>query len=90
MEPPTEQVFQTREQLLASVQEHALSYGYAVTIIRSVRDRNVCIGCDRGGVYKDRIDGEDGAKRRKTSTRRIGCPFSLYARKLAKSNQWEL
>jgi malonate-semialdehyde dehydrogenase (acetylating)/methylmalonate-semialdehyde dehydrogenase len=85
-----EQVFETREQLLASIQEHALSHGYAITIIRSARDRNICLGCDRGGNYKDRINAEDGAKRRKTSTRRIGCPFRLYAKKLIDSNRWEI
>ena len=35
MEPPTEQVFDSRELLIASVREHALSQGYAVTTIRS-------------------------------------------------------
>jgi hypothetical protein len=89
MEPPMEQVFDTREQLLASIQEHAISYGYAITIIRSARDRNICLGCDRGGYYHDRIDAPEGAKRRKTSTKRIGCPFRLYAKKLDTS-QWEI
>jgi hypothetical protein len=85
-----EQVFETREQLLASIQEHALSHGYAITTIRSNRDRNISLGCDRGGVYYDHINALDGAKRRKTSTRRIDCPFRLYAKKLIASNQWEI
>jgi hypothetical protein len=89
MEPPMEQVFETREQLLASIQEHALSYGYAITTIRSNRDRNISLGCDRGGVYHDYINAPDRAKRRKTSTRRIDCPFRLYAKKL-RSDQWEI
>jgi hypothetical protein len=90
MEPLMEQVFETREQLLASIQEHALSHGYAITTIRSNRDRNISLGCDRGGVYYDHINALDGAKRRKTSTRRIDCPFRLYAKKLIASNQWEI
>ena len=89
MEPPKEDVFETRNQLLDSIQEHALSHGYAITIIRSVRDRNITLGCDRGGIYHDRINALDGAKRRKTSTKRIGCPFRLYGKKLA-SNQWQI
>jgi hypothetical protein len=84
-----QQVFDTREQLLASIQEHALSHGYAITIIRSSRDRNICLGCDRGGLYYDRIDASEGAKRRRTSTKRIGCPFRLYAKKL-NTSQWEI
>jgi hypothetical protein len=90
MEPPIEQVFDTREQLLASIQQHALSHGYAITTIRSARDRNISLGCDRGGVYKDHINALDGAKRRKTSTRRIDCPFRLYAKKLIDTDQWEI
>lgn len=31
-----------------------------------------------GGVYHDRVGAPNGAQRRKTSTRRIGCPFDLY------------
>jgi hypothetical protein len=64
-----EQVFGTREQLLASIQEHALSHGYAITTIRSNRDRNISLGCDRGDVYYNYINALDRAKQRKTSTR---------------------
>jgi hypothetical protein len=78
-----EKVFETREQLLASIQQHALSYGYAITTVRSTKDTNITLGCDRGGVYHDRIDAPDGAKRRRTSTKRIGCQFRLYAKKLS-------
>lgn len=84
-----EQVFETREQLLASIQQHALTYGYAITTVSSSRDRNITLGCDRGGRYHDRIDALDGAKRRKTSTKRINCPFRLYAKKL-NTGQWEI
>jgi hypothetical protein len=89
MEPPTEQVFETREQLLASIQQHALAHGYAITTVSSSRDRNITLGCDRGGRYHDRIDAPDRAKRRKTSTKRISCPFRLYAKKLD-TGQWEI
>jgi hypothetical protein len=85
-----EQVFETREHLLASIQEHALSHGYDITTIRSNRDRNISLSYDRGGVYHDYINAPDRAKRRKTSTRRIDCPFRLYAKKLIKTSQWEL
>ena len=53
MEPPIEQVFETREQLLTSIRQHALSHGYAITIINSAKERNICLGCDRGGVYHE-------------------------------------
>jgi thiamine biosynthesis lipoprotein ApbE len=81
--------FETREQLLASIQQHALAHGYAITTVSSSKDRNITLGCDRGGYYQDQINGPDRAKRRKTSTKRIGCPFRLYAKKL-RNNQWEI
>jgi len=89
MEPPKEGVFETREQLLASIQQHALSYGYVITTISSNPSRNITLGCDRGGIYHDRINAPNGAKRRKTSTKRTGCPFRLYGKKLA-NNQWQI
>jgi hypothetical protein len=82
MEPLTKQVFETREQLLTSIQQHALTHGYAITTVSSSRDRNITLSYDRGGRYHDRIDALDRAKRRKTSTKRISYPFRLYAKKL--------
>jgi len=56
MEPPTEQIFDSRELLVASVRQHALSHGYATTIIRSTVNRQVYLGCDRGGTYHNRVN----------------------------------
>lgn len=78
MEAPPEAIYSTREDLLMSVRNFALSQGYVVTIRRSTANKNVVLGCDMGGVYHDRVGALEGAKRRKTSTRRIGCPFELY------------
>lgn len=89
MEPPTEQVFDSRELLIASVREHALLQGYAVTTIRSNTNKNVFLGCDRGGIYHDRINALEGENRRLTTTRRIGCPFRLYGKRVSE-DKWEL
>jgi thiamine biosynthesis lipoprotein ApbE len=89
MNPPAEQVFESKEKLLASIQQHALAHRYAITTVSSSRDRNITLGCDRGGYYHDQVNAPDRAKRRKTSTKRIGCPFRLYAKKL-RSDQWEI
>jgi malonate-semialdehyde dehydrogenase (acetylating)/methylmalonate-semialdehyde dehydrogenase len=78
MEVPPEAIYSTREDLLTSVRNFALSQGYVVTIRRCTANKNVVLGCDMGGVYYDRVRALEGAKRRKTSTRRIGCPFELY------------
>jgi hypothetical protein len=84
-----EQVFETREQLLASIQQHTLAHGYAITTVSSSKGRNITLSYDRGGYYQDQINAPDGAKRRKTSTKRIGYPFRFYAKKL-RNNQWEI
>lgn len=89
MESPVEQDFDSRELLLASVREHAFSQGYAITVIRSNANKNVFLGCDRGGTYHDRVNALDGAKRRLTSTRRISCPFRLYGKRIS-DHKWEL
>jgi MULE transposase domain len=90
MEPPTEQIFDSRELLIDSVRQHALSQGYAISITGANANRNVSLGCDRGGKYHDRINAPEGAKRRLTTTRRIGCPFKLYGKKILNSEKWEL
>jgi hypothetical protein len=76
-----DQSYDSREELLSTLRNYAVSQGYAITTIRSNADRNICIGCDRGCQYTNRINAPEGAKRRKTSTRRIGCNFLLYASK---------
>ena len=45
--------------------------------------------CDRGGTYRDRVNAPEGSKRRTTTTRRIGCPFELYGKKLL-DDKWIL
>ena len=89
MEPPPESTYPDREALLSSVRQFALNHGYVVTIQRSVANRNVLLGCDLSGEYHDRIDAPEGSKRRKTSTRRVGCPFRLYGSRRV-DGTWEL
>ncbi|KAF5120297.1 PKS-NRPS hybrid synthetase [Metarhizium anisopliae] len=89
MDPPPEASFSSREALLSSVRQFARSQGYVVTIRRSTANKNVVLGCDRGGEYHDRIDTPDGSKRRKTSSRRIGCPFELYGA-CRRDGTWDL
>ncbi|EED12566.1 conserved hypothetical protein [Talaromyces stipitatus ATCC 10500] len=78
METPFDQAYESRDKMLAELRRYALSQGYVITTIRSNPGKNITIGCDRGGEYTDRINALDGAKRRRTSTRRIGCSFRLY------------
>ena len=68
------------------MRQHALSRGYAITTIRSKADKYVY----RGGTYHGRINALEGTRRRLTKTRRIGCPFQLYGKKIPTSEKWEL
>jgi hypothetical protein len=86
MAAPFHQAYNSREEMLTALRNYAVSQGYAITTIRSNPDRNICIGCDRGGQYTDRINAPEGAKRRKTSTKRAGCTFRLYASKSSAKN----
>lgn len=78
---PFDRVYQTRDILLKTLREFAISQGYVVTISRSSPERNIYIGCDKGGSYRDRVQPPDRQKRRRTNTRRTGCQFQLYCRK---------
>ena len=89
MEPPKEEIFNSREELLISVRRHAIRHGYIITIHRSTANRQVILGCDRGGQHRNRLTAPDGTKQRFTTTRRINCPFKLYGKRLP-DNRWDL
>lgn len=86
MATPFDKAYDSLEEMLTTLRNYAVSQGYAITTIRSNPDRNICIGCDRGGQYTDRINAPERAKRRKTSTKRIRCTFRLYASKSSAKN----
>ncbi|KAJ6895091.1 hypothetical protein NC651_021544 [Populus alba x Populus x berolinensis] len=86
MQPPPPGTFVDREELIQHVGDFAVSQGYVVTIKQSKRDRVVVLGCDRGGVYRNRkkTDEETSAerKRRKRSGSRLtNCPFEAVGKK---------
>lgn len=86
MLPPPSGSFIDREELIQHVGEFALSQGYVVTIKQSKKEKVVVLGCDRGGVYRDRrkpIDETSGehARKRKSGSRLTNCPFELVGKK---------
>lgn len=86
MLPPPPGSFATREELIEHVGDFAVSQGYVVTIKQSKKDRVVVLGCDRGGVYRNRrkaveIDSTECARKRKTGSRLTNCPFELLGKK---------
>lgn len=89
--PPPEQVFTSFDQMMTFLRQHAISQGYSIATKSSTRGgRCYYLQCDRSGTYHDQTNAPEGAKHRKTSTRRIGCPFLLYASKSQKTGQWKL
>ncbi|KAI4296459.1 hypothetical protein L6164_036416 [Bauhinia variegata] len=86
MLPPPPGTFVDREELIQHVGDFAVSQGYVVTIKQSKRDKVVVLGCDRGGVYRNRrkFGGESSAeqsRQRKTGSRLTNCPFEAVGKK---------
>ncbi|XP_027179288.1 methylmalonate-semialdehyde dehydrogenase [acylating], mitochondrial-like [Coffea eugenioides] len=81
MLPPPPGTFQDREELIKHVREFGASQGYVVTIKKSRRDRRVILGCDRGGVYRNRRKMDESKRKRKACSRLINCPFEAIGKK---------
>ncbi|KAL0357001.1 UNVERIFIED_CONTAM: Methylmalonate-semialdehyde dehydrogenase [acylating], mitochondrial [Sesamum calycinum] len=85
MLPPPPGSFIDREELIQHVGEFAISQGYVVTIKQSKKEKVVVLGCDRGGVYRDRrktVDEASGEhlRKRKSGSRLTNCPFELVGK----------
>ncbi|KAH9266102.1 hypothetical protein BASA84_001273 [Batrachochytrium salamandrivorans] len=85
--PPIGQ-FVSRDSLIEHVRTFGAANGYGVKIARSKLNK-VYIGCDRGGNYRKRSDITGETSRYNTSSRLIGCPFSVCGTK-GKDDQWTL
>lgn len=86
MLPPPPGSFIDREELIQHVGEFALSQGYVVTIKQSKEDKVVVLGCDRGGVYRNRRKPVNEtscghSRKRKMGSRLTNCPFELVGKK---------
>ena len=81
MVPPEPGAFHDREELIKHVRDFGASQGYIVTIKKSRRDRRVILGCDRGGVYRNRRKVDEGKRKRKASSKLINCPFEAVGKR---------
>lgn len=68
------------------IRQWGFTQGYA-PVTKTSNVRNLYLWCDRSGEYSDKINAPNGAKRRKTSTRRQKCPFLIYIHRL-KTGEW--
>ncbi|XP_027365464.1 methylmalonate-semialdehyde dehydrogenase [acylating], mitochondrial-like [Abrus precatorius] len=86
MLPPPPGTFVDREELIQHVGDFAVSQGYVVTIKQSKRDKIVVLGCDRGGVYRNRRkpveeSSAEQSRKRKSGSRLTNCPFEAVGKK---------
>ncbi|XP_040370465.1 uncharacterized protein LOC112186885 isoform X4 [Rosa chinensis] len=81
MLPPQAGTFQDREDLIQYVRDFGASQGYVVTIKKSRKDRRVILGCDRGGVYRNRRKIDESKRKRKANSRLINCPFEAIGKR---------
>ncbi|XP_058192078.1 uncharacterized protein LOC131309466 [Rhododendron vialii] len=79
----TNQIFESREDMLAWARSVGLKYGIVVVILNSAKLKGgkltKCIlGCERGGKYETpRYLVEGQSLQRNTGTRKCNCPFQL-------------
>uniref|UniRef100_A0A803MC99 Aldehyde dehydrogenase domain-containing protein n=1 Tax=Chenopodium quinoa TaxID=63459 RepID=A0A803MC99_CHEQI len=59
MLPPPPGSYANREQLIEHVGDFAISQGYVVIIKKSRKDKAVVLGCDRGGVHRNKLMGKN-------------------------------
>ncbi|XP_012454728.1 methylmalonate-semialdehyde dehydrogenase [acylating], mitochondrial [Gossypium raimondii] len=88
MLPPPPGIFQDREELIEHVRDFGASQGYVVTIKKSRKDRRVILGCDRGGIYRNRRKIDESKRKRKACSRLINCPFEAIGKK--EDDSWVL
>ncbi|KAL5708705.1 hypothetical protein ACHQM5_019471 [Ranunculus cassubicifolius] len=93
----TDEVFNTREELVKWTRDTGKSVGTVVVIKKSGsglagRAPRIAFGCERGGRY--RIAKRGGVNkmppRRKSGTKKCECPFVLRGIKLPEDDKWKV
>ncbi|MBW0548566.1 hypothetical protein O181_088281 [Austropuccinia psidii MF-1] len=86
LQPPTEGEFKTLELLWKNVNNVSRAQGYAVpTLCSNMTQNQIEIGCDRSGTPNPHKNTS-----KTVTSRKLDCPFRIYARKYAKSTTWTL
>ncbi|MBW0463328.1 hypothetical protein O181_003043, partial [Austropuccinia psidii MF-1] len=86
LQPSTEGEFQTLELLWQHLHNVSRAQGYAVSTLRSnMTHIQIEIGCDRSGT-----PNPNKSPSKTVTSRKLDCPFRLYARIYAKSTTWTL
>lgn len=77
--PPVDLLYHTLEEALQSIREFTKGHGYALTTLRSKKDKDgeikkVVLQCNRGKFRPSQVREQD--RQRIKGTRRLNCPFS--------------
>ncbi len=96
MPAPPEATYQSQDQLYTAIQAWAAQHRYAFRIGRSYTTnkssrKRIYYECDRCGPIppRDHPQGRPQARKRRTTTRKTGCQFSIIAVELSDAH-WEL
>ncbi|XP_050207821.1 PKS-NRPS hybrid synthetase cheA-like [Mercurialis annua] len=73
--------FQTHDELIVHVRNFFFEKGYVLSIQSSRKDKYVTIGCDLGGIYRNRHCVPFDKRQRKTSSRLRNCSFMIKGKK---------
>ncbi|KAH6771224.1 hypothetical protein C2S52_016027 [Perilla frutescens var. hirtella] len=91
----TNNVFSSKDDLVAWARETGKKLGYVVVIVASQprnggRKARLRLGCERGGSYRSHKDKNNmsSISRRATWTKKNGCRFMLQGVKLEKDDEW--
>ncbi|MBW0584933.1 hypothetical protein O181_124648 [Austropuccinia psidii MF-1] len=86
LQPPTEGEFKTLELLWQHVHNVARAQGHDVSTLRSNTTHNQI----EIGYYRSGTTNANKSPSKTVTSRKLDCPFRLYARKYAKSTTWTL
>ena len=73
----TLKTFQTHGELIDYVRRVCRGSGYAVSIKRSIKGKNVYLACDREGNYRKRLAKSSDEPKRENGTRIPGCRWEI-------------
>ncbi|CDR46031.1 CYFA0S21e01244g1_1 [Cyberlindnera fabianii] len=74
--PQTE--FDTRSELVTYIHQYAKDNGFGIVISHS-NEKAIYFTCELGGTYRNKRNINDKERKRKLTTRKINCPFSMVA-----------
>jgi hypothetical protein len=77
IDPPTEAIFSSREELNNYLCSWSMQQGYVLSIGRSKKDLNFNLICDRGGHDRNILGLTKDSRKRLKGSKKIECKFSI-------------